>query len=75
MPTDESEFGEFGGCAEHYAVGLAMEKHGGSFVSCLGKALQHADMINRDKIRFAFQDYWEEYRLIAKSMKEFGGDR
>jgi hypothetical protein len=52
---------------ENIKVTKAMLKYGGSFVKALGEALSHADPINTKKIKKAFPEYWEEYRLISNS--------
>lgn len=36
---------------ESFYVSNAMKRYGGSFVSCLGEALSHADNINKQKIK------------------------
>lgn len=56
---------EFNGYAEHYAVGRAMIVYGGSFMSNLGKALQHADGHNQEKIRNTWPKEWDQYRDMA----------
>jgi hypothetical protein len=39
----------------------AMSKYGGSFVKCLANAALHADVVNLDKLKKAFPEYWAEY--------------
>jgi len=46
---------------ESIKVAHAMIKWGGSFVHALGFALQSADVLNRQKIKDAFPEEWEEY--------------
>jgi len=48
------------------ATAMAMEKRGGGFVKCLGKALAVADQTNRERIHNAFPEYWEQYKKIAE---------
>lgn len=50
-------------------VAEAMIKYGGSFVSCLGQALLHADLENSKKIKKTFRDYWNKYYDMAQAMK------
>jgi hypothetical protein len=38
---------------------------GGSFVQQLGHLYRVADAANREKLRTAFADYWDEYRQLA----------
>jgi hypothetical protein len=51
--------------SEALHISNAMIKYGGSFVSHLGYALQHADAKNTQRIRHAFPDYWEDYKKKA----------
>lgn len=48
------------------ATAEAMQRHGGGFVKALGAALMRADPQNREKIREAFPEYWQQYRSIAE---------
>lgn len=59
---------EFGGYAEHYAIGEAMIVYGGSFMSNLGQALRYADSENQKKIKETWPDDWKRYREMAVSM-------
>jgi hypothetical protein len=52
--------------SEKITVSRAMIKHGGSFVSALGKALEYADFSNAWTIKAAFNDYWHKYLEIGK---------
>lgn len=55
---------------EKYFVSLGMRKRGGAFVKALGVALDSADHINRQKVKSAFPEYWEEYLKIGKKVHE-----
>jgi len=55
---------------EAQAVGRAMMKYGGSFVSALGQALIRADENNAQTIKWTWPGYWEEYKQAAKRCKE-----
>jgi len=46
---------------EALMVASAMIKFGGSFVQCLGKALDRADPQNAGKIKQTWPDYWKKY--------------
>jgi hypothetical protein len=48
------------------AIAQAMITYGGSFVQALGRAYQMADTLNRARLVLAFQDYFDEYRTIAR---------
>lgn len=61
---------EFNGYAEHFAIGQAMIVYGGSFMSNLGKALQHADSENQRKIKETWPEDWRRYREMAIRMHE-----
>ena len=41
-------------------VADAMTKYGGNFFSKIGEALYHADTINALKLKFIFQEEWED---------------
>lgn len=43
----------------------AMKKYGGSFVSHLGAAAQHADHKNLEKLKETFPEYWKQYAEMA----------
>jgi len=43
----------------------AMKKYGGSFVSHLGAAAQHADRQNLAKLKATFPEYWKQYAEMA----------
>ena len=66
---------ELNGYAEYVAVGIAMEQFGGGFMGNIGKALQHADSVNRRKVKETWPEEWERYLRMAKMMRMFGGDR
>lgn len=51
--------------AKDERVVQAMETYGGSFVKALAKCLHHADVINYEKLRTTFPDYFNQYRLMA----------
>lgn len=57
------------GFNEQYLVARAMQKHGGSFVSSLGKALEKADATNFKKIKKTWPAYYKKY-LIILAVKE-----
>lgn len=61
----------FNGYTEAFVVASAMIKYGGSFVENLGRALQCADMINTQKIRDTWPEYWQQYLEIAERMPMF----
>lgn len=42
-----------------------MIAYGGSFVAALGQAYRLADAQNKNRIRVAFSDYWQQYRERA----------
>jgi len=48
-----------------YQIADAMKAIGGSFVRALGLAWFAADLINREKLKAAFPEYWEEYRELV----------
>lgn len=39
----------------------AMEKYGGSFVKQLGILARHADPVNLERIKYTWQEYWDQY--------------
>ena len=43
----------------------AMEQYGGSFVQALAQCFYRADPVNFLKLRFAFNEYWDQYEKIA----------
>ena len=51
---------------EKVAVATAMVKYGGEFVSALGNALFHADLINTQKIRETLPEFWSAYLEMSK---------
>lgn len=51
---------------EKQKVARSMIRCGGSFVSALGNALLHADLINTQKIKNAFGEYWKQYQLMSE---------
>ncbi len=52
----------------------AMQKFGGSFVQALAKCLHRADHINYKKLKDAFPEYINKYRVMGDKMKTRGGD-
>lgn len=44
----------------------AMRTYGGSFVKCLAECFEHADVVNTEKLKKSFPEYWEEYRKMSK---------
>ena len=42
-------------------VAEEMQRYGGSFVSKLGAALAHADIVNARKIKETWPEYWAQY--------------
>lgn len=46
-----------------------MQLYGGSFVKKLGEALIHADPVNRNKIKEAFKEYWDEYNHFGEEKR------
>lgn len=55
---------------EKIMVATNMINFGGGFVRLLAKALLHADPVNTRKIKNAFPEYWEEYRLWRTTTNE-----
>jgi len=49
-----------------YQIADAMKAIGGSFVRTLGQLWFMADLINREKLKAAFPEYWEEYRELVQ---------
>ena len=49
-----------------YQIADAMKAIGGSFVRLVGQAWFAADLINREKLKAAFPEYWEEYRELVQ---------
>ena len=47
----------------------AMIKKGGSFVRHLGKLWRLADTDNKDRLKKAFPEYWENYAIMGEGMK------
>ena len=54
---------------DDFYVTEAMIEYGGDFVKRLGMLYRVADSENQARIKAAFPEYWEKYRLMAK-MKE-----
>jgi len=54
---------------DDYYIEEAMINFGGDFVRRLGMLHRVGDPDNRARIKAAFPEYWEKYRLMAK-MKE-----
>ena len=52
---------------EDLAMIDAMEKFGGSFVQALAQCFRHADYTNYRKLCYAFKDYCDQYRDMAKN--------
>ncbi len=54
---------------EDFKVVQAMTKYGGSFVKALAEAFHHADHHadhhNVIKLKYAFPEYWEQYKKMA----------
>ena len=51
---------------DDYKVVEKMLEMGGSFVKALARAYQLADSDNKQRIKQAFQDYWQRYSDLAK---------
>jgi len=51
-------------------VADAMTKYGGNFFSKIGEALYHADTINALKLKFIFQEEWEDNLKKGKIEQE-----
>ncbi len=47
----------------------AMIKFGGSFVENLGRAAQHADPKNLEKIKKTWPKYWKHYEREGRSLE------
>lgn len=45
----------------------AMTKYGGSFVQALADCFLRADTHNFKKLKDAFPEYWEQYKIMAES--------
>ena len=54
---------------DDFYVTEAMIEYGGDFVKRLAMLYRVGDPDNRARIKAAFPEYWEKYRLMAK-MKE-----
>ena len=48
-----------------FKVVREMRRRGGSFVQSLAECFQHADMINKARLKAAFPEYWRQYEQIA----------
>ena len=46
---------------EEFEVVENMSKRGGSFVKSLAECFHHADNVNKQRLKIAFSDYWDEY--------------
>jgi len=55
---------------ESIKVARSMIKWGGSFINALGFALTKADGINRQKIKDAFPEYWQNYLERSDAWEE-----
>ena len=55
---------------EKLDIANAMIDFGGSFVKALGYALIRADSINTYKIKITFDEYWLQYKEMAKKSHE-----
>lgn len=51
--------------SERGYVAAAMQEHGGSFVACLGRALERADSANTRKIAETWPEYWTQYLWLG----------
>lgn len=49
----------------NYEVTEAMIRHGGGFVSGLGRLFRQADADNQRRLKDAFPEYWAKYTDIA----------
>ena len=54
---------------ERIFTAAAMKRYGGDFFRKLGEALTRADDVNTEKIRAAWPDEWERYRLLGDQIK------
>lgn len=52
--------------AEAFDVAQAMVRHGGGFVSQLGRALQRADLANMRRVRDGWPELWAQYLGMAR---------
>jgi hypothetical protein len=50
----------------------AMSAYGGVFVRSLAVCFQHADVINFNKLRLAFDGYWADYKKLAERAERTG---
>ena len=53
-----------------YDITTAMHHLGGTFVAKLAAAWMVADPQNRDKLKAAFPDYWDDFREVIKLRRE-----
>ena len=51
---------------DDFYVTEAMTEFGGEFVKRLGMLYRVADSENRERIKAAWPEYWEKYRVIAE---------
>jgi len=54
---------------ESLKVAQAMQNYGGGFICALGLALMKADAVNRQKVKDAFPEYWQEYLKKSEKMQ------
>lgn len=47
-----------------YQIIEAMQRYGGSFAQALGVAMSRADMFNFARLKKAFPEYWEDYKIF-----------
>ena len=52
---------------EEFKVVTAMFELGGSFVKALSLCFSRADATNFKKLKDAFPEYWEDYRIKANA--------
>lgn len=55
---------------EDYEVAEAMMRYGGSFVQILGELTARADLINLEKIKSTWPEYWGKYTEFAEGDKQ-----
>lgn len=55
-----------------YWMRFAMRNYGGSFVSSIGEALEHADATNYAKMEAAFPEIFAKYRDMGETLKTKG---
>lgn len=47
-------------------IAIVMKEMGGSFASALGDCYLKADAVNRERLKAAFPEKWDEYLELAK---------